>query len=114
MADDLLHQTTTTAGLGPYTLVSVNGRRDFSDTYPTGGTEKFVVFMQSTVADEWQKAWGHLSAANVLVIDRVTRSSNAGAAVSFTAGTIDVTNDIGAAQAVEQSSAANFYMAWAS
>ncbi len=114
MADDLVYQTTTTAGTGPYTLVSVNGKRDFSDTWSTGGTEMFKVFMQHRTAAEWQIAWGHLSAANTLVIDRVVRSSNADAAVSFTAGTIDVTNDIGAAQAVEQSSATNFYMAWAS
>ena len=113
MADSLINQTTTTAGTGPYTLVSVTGLRDFSDTYPTGGTERFRVFMRSTIAEEWQIAWGHLSAANTLVIDRVVRSSNADAAVSFTAGLTEVTDDVPAAEIVEQNSAANLYNAWA-
>lgn len=114
MSGDLIWQTTSTTGLGPYTLASVNGAKDFSDRWSTGGTEIFETYFRNRDAAEWQRAWCHLSAANTLVVDRVVESSNANNAVSFTAGTIDVTHDKSLDILAEQYSAANFYTAWAS
>ncbi|CCB64460.1 hypothetical protein [Hyphomicrobium sp. MC1] len=92
---NLIHQQTTTTGTGPYTLTSVNGRQTFNNAFGNGSaTNRFPVFMQNQAAAEWMHAKGHLSAANTLVIDTVKGGSNGTSAVSFSAGTIDVTSAV--------------------
>lgn len=97
---DLIHQTATSTGTGNFTLVSVNGKRSFNTGFGTGGTDLFDYYISSRDAAEWERGTGHLSDATTLVRDTVIASSNANAAVSFSAGTKDVTNDIPAAKQV--------------
>lgn len=92
---DLIHQTSTTTGTSDFTLVSVNGHRDFSTDFGTGATtDVFYYFIQNRDAAEWERGKGHLSASNTLVRDTVITSSNANAAVNFSAGTKDVICDV--------------------
>ncbi len=91
---NLIHQTSVTTGTGNQTLVAVDGKRDFSDQFSVGGEDVFHYFISNPDAAEWEIGTGHLSGANVLVRDTVNQSSNGDAAVSFTAGTKDITNDL--------------------
>lgn len=97
---DLIHETATSTGTGDFTLVAVNGKRTFNTGFGTGGTDLFDYYISSRDAAEWERGTGHMSDATTLVRDTVLASSNAGAAVSFAAGTKDVTNDIPAAKQV--------------
>ena len=91
----LVHQTSVTTGTGNQTLVAVNGKQDFSDVFGVGGADDlFHYFISNPDAAEWEIGTGHLSSATVLVRDTVNQSSNGDAAVSFTAGTKDITNDL--------------------
>lgn len=94
---DLIHQQSTSTGLGNITLTTVNGKRSFNDGFGTGGTDKFDYFISHQSAAEWERGTGHLSATTTLVRDTVIASSNANAAVSFSAGNKDIVNDIPAA-----------------
>jgi len=94
---DLIHQQSTSTGTGNITLSSVNGKRTFNDEFGTGGTNKFDYFISNQAAAEWERGTGHLSASTTLVRDTVLASSNANAAVSFSAGTKDIANDVPAA-----------------
>lgn len=91
---NLVHQTTTTTGTGPYTLTAEFGKQSFNTAFGTGGTDTFDVFISNREALEWVRGTGHLSAANTLVIDTVAEGTNGASAVNFSAGTKDVTNDI--------------------
>jgi len=94
---DLIHQQSTSTGTGNITLSSVNGKRTFNEEFGTGGTNKFDYFISNQAAAEWERGTGHLSASTTLVRDTVLASSNANAAVSFSAGTKDIANDVPAA-----------------
>lgn len=94
---DLIHQQSTSTGTGNITLSSVNGKRTFNDEFGTGGTNKFDYFISNQAAAEWERGTGHLSASTTLVRDTVLASSNANAAVNFSAGTKDIANDVPAA-----------------
>ncbi|HNI20770.1 MAG TPA: hypothetical protein PLS35_18765, partial [Nitrospira sp.] len=94
---DLIHQQSTSTGTGNITLSSVNGKRTFNDEFGTGGTDKFDYFISNQAAAEWERGTGHLSASTTLVRDTVLASSNANAAVNFSAGTKDIANDVPAA-----------------
>lgn len=94
---DLIHQQSTSTGTGNITLSAVNGKRSFNDEFGTGGTNKFDYFISNQAAAEWERGTGHLSASTTLVRDTVLASSNANAAVSFSAGTKDIANDVPAA-----------------
>lgn len=91
---DLVHETATTTGTGNFTLTNVNGKRSFNTAFGTGGANVFDYYISSRDAAEWERGTGSLSAATTLVRDTVIASSNANAAVNFSAGTKDVTNDI--------------------
>ena len=98
---DLVHETSTTTGTGNFTLTNANGKRSFNTAFGNGApTDVFDYFISNRDAAEWERGTGHLSAASTLVRDTVKASSNAGAAVNFSAGTKDVTNDIPAARQV--------------
>ncbi|MFA5952301.1 MAG: hypothetical protein WC807_18690 [Hyphomicrobium sp.] len=94
---DLVHQTSTTTGTGDFTLSSVNGKQSFASAFSTGGSSVFWYFISNQGAAEWEIGTGHMSDSTTLVRDAVIASTNSNAAVSFSAGTKDVTNDIPAA-----------------
>ena len=91
---NLVHETSVTTGTGNQTLVTVDGKRTFNTEFGTGGTDVFDYFISNPDAAEWERGTGHMSSSTVLVRDTVIESSNADAAVSFTAGTKFVTNDL--------------------
>ena len=96
---DLVHETATTTGTGNFTLSNENGKRSFNTAFGSGAPlDVFDYFISHRTAAEWERGTGHLSAATTLVRDTVLASSNAGAAVNFSAGTKDVTNDVPAAK----------------
>ena len=90
---NLVHETATTTGTGNFTLSNKDGRQSFNAKFGTGGTDAFYYFISHQGAAEWEVGTGHLSASTTLVRDTVLNSSNADAAVNFSAGTKDVTND---------------------
>jgi hypothetical protein len=98
---NLVHQTATTTGTGDFTLASVNGKQTFATAFSTGSTQNvFYYFISNQSAAEWEVGTGHMSDATTLVRDTVLKSSNSNSAVSFSAGTKDVANDIPASYQV--------------
>lgn len=97
---NLVHETSTTTGTGNFTVADANGRQSFNDAFGTGGTDTFDYFISHQSAAEWEYGTGHLSDASTLVRDTVINSSNSDAAVNFSAGTKDVTNDVPASRQI--------------
>lgn len=98
---DLVHETTTSTGTGNLTLASEFGKRTFNTAFGTGGSNVFDYFISHLTAAEWERGTGSLSAATTLVRNTVADgSAGVGAAVDFSAGTKDVTNDIPAASQI--------------
>ena len=95
--ENLIHETSISAGTGNFTLAAENGRQRFSEGFSTGGTDVFDYYIANRDEPAWEVGTGHLLDANTLVRDTVVESSNAGALVNFGAGTKDVTNDVTAA-----------------
>lgn len=91
---NLVHETSTTTGTGDLTLVNVNGKNNFNDAFGTSGSDVFDYFISNQAAAEWERGTGHMSDASTLVRDTVLESTNSDAAVNFSAGTKDVTNDV--------------------
>lgn len=91
---DLIHQTSTATGAGSLAMSSVNGKRMFTDEFGSGGpVNQFVYYASNESAAEWERGRGHES-GGALVRDTVIASSNANAAVNFSAGVKDITNDM--------------------
>lgn len=93
---ELVHETSSSTGAGSFALEKVNSRRRFSDEHSTGGSDVFNYYIvhANVALDEWEYGTGSLSDAGTLVRDTVIASSNSGAAVDFSIGTKDVTNDL--------------------
>lgn len=87
---DRVRDVTTSTGTGAVTLAGTppTGFRSFASALSTADTMIYCVAHQS--ADEWEVGIGTLSATTTLARTSVLSSSNAGALVSFTAGTKDV------------------------
>lgn len=101
-AANLVHQTTTGTGTGNLTLSTVNGKQSFNTAFGNGVTTNvFVYFISNQGAAEWEYGTGHMSDATTLVRDTVIASTNSNTAVSFSAGTKDVSNDVPAASQVQ-------------
>lgn len=101
---NLVHQTTTGTGTGNLTLAAVNGKQSFATAFGTGVTTNvFDYFVSNREAAEWERGTGHMSDATTLVRDTVIESSNSNAAVNFSSGTKDVTNDIPAGSQLQSS-----------
>ena len=85
---DRVKDTTTTTGTGDITLAGSppTGFQSFSAAYATNVTFFYCI----AGGAEWEVGRGYLSAGTTLVREVVLASSNAGAAVSFSAGTKDV------------------------
>jgi hypothetical protein len=95
---DLVHQTSSSTGTGNLTLASVNGKRTFASVFGTGApTDVFYYYVSNRNAAEWEWGTGHMSDSTTLVRDTIITSSNSNSAVSFSAGTLDVVNDLPAA-----------------
>lgn len=102
-ASDLTLETGSVTGTGDVTLAAFPYYRRFSNEFATGADNKFYYCIRHRAADEWEVGVGYLSATSTLVRERVLRSSNANALVSFTAGDKDVISDIPAAYQSEGS-----------
>ena len=83
-----VRDTTTTTGTGNITLsgTAPTGFQNFNTAF---GTSIRFYYMIAAGA-EWEEGQGYLSASTTLVRETVLYSSNANAAVSFSAGTKDV------------------------
>lgn len=96
---NLVHETSTSTGTGNLTLTAVNGKQGFNTAFGNGApTNVFDYFISNRDAAEWERGTGHMSDATTLVRDTVIESTNANAAVSFSAGTKDVVNDVPASE----------------
>lgn len=92
---NLVHETSTTTGTGNFTLSNVNGKQSFNTAFGNGATtDVFWYFISNRDAAEWEVGTGHMSAASTLVRDTIIASTNSNAAVNFSAGTKDVTNNV--------------------
>lgn len=86
---DRVKETTTTTGTGDITLLGAVAQFvAFSTPFAIGDYFNYAIVGQS--GTEWEVGRGKLSGASTLVRDVVRASSNAGAAVNFSAGTKDV------------------------
>lgn len=95
---DRIKETTTTTGTGNITLAgAVSQFRSFSSVFASGAAGVYDPIYYAIVGQtgtEWEVGKGYLSNATTLVRDVVFTSSNANAAVNFSAGTKDVFNTI--------------------
>lgn len=92
---NLVQQTTTGTGTGNLTLSTINGKQSFDTAFGHAATtDVFYYFISNRDAAEWEFGTGHMSDATTLVRDTVIASTNTNAAVSFSAGTKDVVNDL--------------------
>jgi hypothetical protein len=83
---DFTEEQTTTTGTGPFVMTgAVANRQSFNDGMTVGNTT--YVTVEDSVNNAWITAEATLSSANVVTIDVVLDSSNAGAAVNFGVGT---------------------------
>jgi len=96
---NLVHQLTTGTGTGNLPLTAVPGKQTFGAAFPAGTANECDYFVSHRTAAEWEYGTAHVT-AGALVRDTVIGSSNANAAVNFSAGDKDVTNDIPASKQV--------------
>lgn len=92
MFADRVMETSTTTGTGDITLAgAVNGFRTFNAACGTGDTFDYAIFAidadTGAPTGAWEVGVGTYAGSNVLQRTTVLASSNAGAAVSFAAGT---------------------------
>jgi hypothetical protein len=87
---DRVKDTTTTTGTGDITLAGTppTGFQSFNAAFGTSAGFFFYYCIEGGA--EWEVGRGHLSASTTLVRDNIMASSNAGSAVSFSAGTKNV------------------------
>lgn len=86
---DRVKETTTTTGTGTITLAgAATGYQAFSAVCANGDTAFYCIAEQS--GSNWEIGLGTWGTGNTLARTTVLKSSNAGAAVSFGAGTKDV------------------------
>ena len=87
--NDRVLETSTTTGTGDITLSGApSGYQTFNAGVGTSNTTFYAIF--NTVANEWELGLGTLSASTTLQRTTVYSSSNANAAVNFSAGTKNV------------------------
>jgi len=98
---DRVKETSTTTGTGALTLAgaSSNKYRAFSTVMGVGDTCFYCIEHQTL--GEWETGLGTYSGANTLTRTTVLSSSNAGAAVNFSAGTKDVFITLAAAKILQ-------------
>lgn len=96
VVDNLVYQTTTGTSTGNLTLsAATGGWQTFNGAFGNGSpTNVFYYYISSQSATEWELGTGHMSDATTLVRDTVIKSSNANAAVNFSAGTKNAIADV--------------------
>lgn len=91
ISEDRVLETSTTTGTGNLTLAgAVTGYRTFASVMVTTDTCLYAVWgvdVNGSPTGEWEGGIGTYSATNTLTRTTVLESSNAGAAVNFSAGT---------------------------
>lgn len=86
---DRVKETSTTTGTGSITLAgAVSQFRSFQSVYATNDTMYYTIADQS--GTNWEVGLGTLTGATILARSTVLASSNAGAAVNFTSGSLFV------------------------
>lgn len=86
---DRVRETTTTTGTGNITLAgAASGFRTFASVIPLNVWTYYAIV--SADGSAWEVGKGYLSDSTTLVRSEVYASTNAGALVSFAAGTKDV------------------------
>ena len=97
---DRVKDTTTTTGTGALTLAdsAPTGFQTFNAAFGTG--VNFYYAISSSGGAEWEVGIGVLTTSTSMTRSTITASSNAGAAVNFSAGTKDVYCTIAAKQEV--------------
>lgn len=90
MFADRVKDTSTTTGTGNFTLsgTAPTGYVSFNTAFGTNVTFDYAIVMDDE--SEWEVGYGYLSGTTTLVRQTVTASSNANAAVNFSAGTKNV------------------------
>jgi hypothetical protein len=90
--NDRVLESSTSIGTGPITLAgAIYGFQSFSAGVGASNTTYYTIVNTTSVATEWEVGLGTLDAGGtVLTRTTVYKSSNAGAAVVFTAGTKNV------------------------
>lgn len=92
---DRVKETTTTTGTGTITLAGAASQFiTFNTAFGTGVAFDYAIVGQS--GTEWEVGEGVLATSSTLTRTTVRASSNANAAVSFSAGTKDVFATLGA------------------
>lgn len=91
---DRTRDTSTTTGTGPFTVsgAAPTAFQTFSAQYSVGDTFWGTIANQG--ANEWETGLFTYSAANQITTTAIYESSNAGAAVTFSAGTKDIWVDL--------------------
>ena len=86
---DRVKETTTVTGTGAATLLgAVTQFKTFTSRYALNENFEYAIVGQT--GSEWETGYGYLSATNILVRAVIFESSNADAAVNFSAGTKDI------------------------
>ncbi|CAB4144005.1 hypothetical protein UFOVP470_9 [uncultured Caudovirales phage] len=99
---DRVRDTATTTGTGAFTVsgTPASGYVTFSAVMSVGDTCYYAI--QNQAANEWEVGVGTYSSANTVTRTTVYTSSNAGSAVSFSAGTKDIFITVPASKLIQQ------------
>lgn len=93
---DRVKETSTTTGIGDFTLAGAASQHVAFSTVFTVGDEQIPYAIVGQTGTEWEVGYGTYSASNTLRRDEVLASSNSNNAVTFSAGTKDVWVNAGA------------------
>lgn len=106
---DRVRDTSTSTGTGNFTVsgTAPTGFRTLSAVLSVNDT--FYYAIQSQGLNEWEVGLGTYSSANVFARTTVLSSSNAGSAVSFSAGTKDVFLTLAATKTIQRNADGSVY-----
>ena len=106
---DRVRDTSTSTSTGNFTVsgTAPTGFRTLSAVLSVGDT--FYYAIQSQGLNEWEVGLGTYSSANVFARTTVLSSSNAGSAVSFSAGTKDVFLTLAATKTIQREADGSVY-----
>jgi hypothetical protein len=106
---DRVRDTSTSTGIGNFTVSgsAPTSFRTFSAVLSVADT--FYYAIQSQGLNEWEVGLGTYSSANVFARTTVLSSSNAGAAVTFSAGTKDVFLTLAASKTIQRNNDGSVY-----
>jgi hypothetical protein len=104
---DRVRDTSTTAGSGSFSVsgTAPTGYRTFSAVLSVSDT--FYYSIQHQTLNEWEVGLGTYSSANTFARTTIYSSSNAGSAVTFSAGTKDVFITMAAARSLQLDASGN-------